>query len=685
MLKKLFLLIGISIGICTTATAQPVLQALGDQVFCPGTPIPVVTSMTITPDPDDVFLDGVYIQISTGYQQGTDLLSLQTPQAGITATWNASAGKLELTSTSGLPLDPSLFEAAVEDVVFSSSATNPSGTRSFSITIGQANYLPSTQHYYRFVPDLNISWTAAKTAAENSNYYGLQGYLATILSQDEATLCGEQSQGTGWIGGSDEETEGVWKWMTGPEAGTIFWNNGITVIYAFWNSGEPNNAGEEDYAHITAPGVGIPGSWNDLPNSGSSGDYQPKGYVVEYGGMPGDPILQISAVTTLTIPSLESSGGAQRCGNGTLTMTASASNGQPHWYDAATGGNLLHTGDTFATPFLTETTTYYVSAFGPSCTTATRIAVTATVHPEATLSVTPPAPDCIGTFVLNAISGTGEVRWYDAETGGNLLFTGDTFTTPVLTETTTYWAEAYTSFCPANPRQAVTATVFPQPVLDADSQILICENALTVLDAGLSGQSYLWSPGGETTQTKNINAPGIYTVTVTTPDGCSAERNFTVLIRHIPVIHSVIVVGNILTIYTSNSGDFEYSIDGVHYQTSPRFTVNGYPIDFIYARDAALCGEDREPFEAVVQIPAFFSPNGDGFNDIWTVTGLVFYPNSSLTIFDRHGKLIKYLDRFEPIWDGTYISRPMPGDDYWFLLDLANGQPTVRGHFTLKR
>jgi hypothetical protein len=37
------------------------------------------------------------------------------------------------------------------------------------------------------------------------------------------------------------------------------------IIFALWNTAEPNqyNGAQEDYAHITAPGVGITGSWND--------------------------------------------------------------------------------------------------------------------------------------------------------------------------------------------------------------------------------------------------------------------------------------------------------------------------------------------------------------------------------------------------------------------------------------
>lgn len=29
--------------------------------------------------------------------------------------------------------------------------------------------------------------------------------------------------GNGWIGASDADSEGIWKWVTGPENGTQFW------------------------------------------------------------------------------------------------------------------------------------------------------------------------------------------------------------------------------------------------------------------------------------------------------------------------------------------------------------------------------------------------------------------------------------------------------------------------------
>src|SRR5690606_18865288 len=110
-------------------------------------------------------------------------------------------------------------------------------------------------------------------------------------------------------GASDSGVEGQWRWVTGPEANTLFWNGlaggtPVASMYQHWNGGEPNNSGEEDYAHITDPSMGVIGSWNDLPDAGGAGVYQPKGYLVEYGGMPGDPSYPTLAVTTtLTVES----------------------------------------------------------------------------------------------------------------------------------------------------------------------------------------------------------------------------------------------------------------------------------------------------------------------------------------------------------------------------------------------
>ena len=80
----------------------------------------------------------------------------------------------------------------------------------------------------------------------------------------------------------DKNVEGDWKWDDGPEGGMSFWLGDSTgdlvapFVFAGWGSGEPNDAGGEDYAHLQ----GFFG-WNDLPNFSKT---PRQGYFVEYGG-----------------------------------------------------------------------------------------------------------------------------------------------------------------------------------------------------------------------------------------------------------------------------------------------------------------------------------------------------------------------------------------------------------------
>ncbi|MDT0621971.1 C-type lectin domain-containing protein [Croceitalea vernalis] len=282
----------------------PTVTATGYQAYCTGSSKAIAETISIT-DPDDTTTSAVYIQISGGYVNGEDLLSLVGTHPNITSSWNLVEGELSLEG----PATYTEFEAAILATEFSSSSTSPTGSRQFSITVGEPNFLPESQHYYEFVSSPGISWTAAEAAAASRTYFGLQGYLVTLTSQEEADFAGQQASGFGWIGATDVAVENEWRWVTGPEAGTLFWqglSNGTEITYANWNGGEPNDYGSgEDYAHIAAASVirgGAPiGAWNDLPNGGGGGAYASQGYVVEYGGMPGDPVLNISASTTMVI------------------------------------------------------------------------------------------------------------------------------------------------------------------------------------------------------------------------------------------------------------------------------------------------------------------------------------------------------------------------------------------------
>ena len=357
-----------------TASAQnpSAVIATGDQFYCTGQ-LPIVEGSVTISDPSDpsrTSLDAVYIQISSGYERNNDLLSLDPNLVTtITSSFNNIEGKLTLSG----PAAFSDFELAVENVVFENTSGEINQDKTIIISIGDANYLPKTNHFYKFIDAPLISWTDSKAAAENLPlYFGRQGYLTTITSAVEAAFVGEQSPKVGWIGGTDNDafgtTEGRWIWATGPELGTVFWNgevNGSSPTYANWSvSGEPNNGvqiifGDEDYAHIADPAVALPfGSWNDLPNvGGSSGDYEARGYVVEFGGMPGDTPVDIIAEVSIKKTEFSTSN-ETRCGSGVVTLNGTSNTSDLYWYDAASGGNLLQTGLSYQSNYSVSTSVW---------------------------------------------------------------------------------------------------------------------------------------------------------------------------------------------------------------------------------------------------------------------------------------------------------------------------------------
>lgn len=87
---------------------------------------------------------------------------------------------------------------------------------------------------------------------------GQCGYFA-VISSDAERQAVIASVGTGalWLGGSDIEVEGTWKWIDGPEFGNLF-SSGFTN----WADGEPNDSGGNEDALQTYPG--LDGKWNDL-------------------------------------------------------------------------------------------------------------------------------------------------------------------------------------------------------------------------------------------------------------------------------------------------------------------------------------------------------------------------------------------------------------------------------------
>lgn len=228
-----------------------------------------------------------------------------------------------------------------------------------------------------------------------------------------------------------------------------------------------------------------------------------------------------------------------------------------------------------------------------------------------------------------------------------------------------------------------------EPVLLLDDTYSNCDGDTVTINAPLGFSSYNWS-NGDTSSSTSIAMAGNYSLTVTKnygTIGCSTTKNFTVFNSHKPVITNIETRDwtdnqNMITINTDN-GDYEYSLDGINYQSSNVFTGLNSGQYTVYVNDRKECGTTTE-IVFLLMYPKFFTPNGDGINDMWRIKFSNFEPDMQLQIYDRYGKIITAFKGLDFGWDGILNGRLLFADDYWFVVKRQDGRE-FRGHFSLVR
>lgn len=239
----------------------------------------------------------------------------------------------------------------------------------------------------------------------------------------------------------------------------------------------------------------------------------------------------------------------------------------------------------------------------------------------------------------------------------------------------------------------------PLPVIPINDVVAMCINRLPlVIDAytGNPNDTYLWSTGATTPQIilTDVSQIGNYWVTATTPHIISSDCSFT---KYFEVIESEdanlnftttvdFADPNSITVDVSGIGNYVYILDDGEPQTSNVFENVTMGVHVVTIRDLNGCN-DVTTEVVVIDIPKFFTPNNDTYNDTWHIVGIDQIPGTIVYIYNRYGKLIKTLPHTSIGWDGTYNGENMPADDYWFVAKvIQNNKPfEVKGHFALKR
>jgi hypothetical protein len=252
----------------------------------------------------------------TGFDAGVTLrLALITEAGSLTWPNNLGSGATLVSDSASnaqafwLEGTQSQLNAALPEVTISKACA---GTYKIYAQVSASGFVkhPVTGHLYKYNQnakelDLAIADAAATPLVQGGT--NTFGYVPTVTDKIENQIV--NMFGSGWIGASDRVTEGDWKWLTGPEAGTSFYQGrgdqdgaALPGKFAGWGSGEPNDSNNEDYAEIYGDG-----RWNDNHN----GD---RNYAIEWGGMPGDDLSSVS----VTSDSIDISVAGALAGNGTV-------------------------------------------------------------------------------------------------------------------------------------------------------------------------------------------------------------------------------------------------------------------------------------------------------------------------------------------------------------------------------
>ena len=130
----------------------------------------------------------------------------------------------------------------------------------------------------------------------------------------------------------------------------------------------------------------------------------------------------------------------------------------------------------------------------------------------------------------------------------------------------------------------------------------------------------------------------------------------------------------------------EFSVD---YTPAPNFigteVINYSVTDGILSSEGVLkinviTPEEIQITKPELNIPKFFTPNGDGINDTWNIkwNNVSNYRIIEVNIYNRYGKILKKLTSFDNGWDGTYNGKLMPPNDYWVAIKLVPMNETKR-------
>lgn len=185
-------------------------------------------------------------------------------------------------------------------------------------------------------------------------------------------------------------------------------------------------------------------------------------------------------------------------------------------------------------------------------------------------------------------------------------------------------------------------------------------------------------------------APGSHYLTIAHANGCINTIDFEIdSFEPLTLVLEQNNINEITAIASGGSPEYTFIFDGDNNGTDNTYYINRTDTFTVTVIDQLGCEVSAQIYMEFIdiEIPNFFTPDGDGTNDYWLPDNLEGFPNVIIKIYDRYGRVVAELSEGHQGWDGNYNKHPLPTGDYWYVVRL-NGENDDRefvGHFTLYR
>jgi gliding motility-associated-like protein len=148
-------------------------------------------------------------------------------------------------------------------------------------------------------------------------------------------------------------------------------------------------------------------------------------------------------------------------------------------------------------------------------------------------------------------------------------------------------------------------------------------------------------------------------------------------------------INEITAVATGGDGDYTFYFDEVSNEDDNTIFINRTDTYTVRVVDGNGCETTANiQIEFIdIEIPNFFTPDGDNNNDEWKPRNLEGFPDIITIIFDRYGRELYRMKQNDVGWEGIYQNNDLPTGDYWYVIKLRgeNDEREFVGNFTLYR